>query len=169
MTDLSADPTTLRAFDMVVAISEDAINKQLDLLYNTPAETLPLPQPGTQQPTQKFLLSHAVSMHYPILGLDGKPKLNPDGTPKISKTGIDGWIAAPKVKINSRKNLSATVILTFIKNPDPNATGNVDTTYSTYDGEGEDAELVTLNIDNWSVSWDADLSSTDIQKIEEGE
>jgi hypothetical protein len=167
LTDLSADPATLRAFDMVIAISEDAINKQLDLLYNTPVTTLPLPQPGTQQPKQDYLISHAVSMHYPILGLDGKPKLNPDGTPKISKTGIDGWIAAPKIKINSRKNLSSTVILTFIKNPDPNATGNVDTTYTTYEGEGEDAELVTLNIDNWSVSWDADLSSADIQAIEE--
>lgn len=165
----SNDPTTLRAFDMAVAISEEALNKQLDLLYHTPVKTLPLPQPGTTQPKQEYLIKHDVSMHYPETDPDGNVILNEDGSALMSASGIDGWIAPPTITINPRSKMSSTVTIKFIKNPDPNATGNVDTTYTYLQIVGRTVQEKKIIINDWSISWDCDLKSTEIQAIQEGE
>jgi hypothetical protein len=161
----SNDPTTLKAFDMAVAISEEALNKQLDLLYHTPVKPLPLPEPGTTQPAQEYLIQRAVRMHYPETG--------PDGEEIESDAGIDGWIAPPAITIHARDKMSSTVTLKFIPNPDPNATGDLNTSYVyqqiVRNKEGKKViEDKKININNWTISWDCDLRATNIQAVQEG-
>ena len=161
----SNNPATLKAFDMAVAISEEALNKQLDLLYHTPVNPLPLPEPGTVPPLQEYLIQRNVRMHY--------PKINADGTEGDSDEGIDGWIAPPAITIHARDKMSSTVTLKFIQNPDPNASGDLNTYYLyeeiVRNKEGKKVvEDKKININNWTVSWDCDLRPANIQGIQEG-
>jgi len=72
-------------------------------------------------------------------------------------------IAPPSVVINDRKAMSATITLKFIANPD----GPGDSLYHYWLGNGSRAKEYTSNINGWSISWDADLSSQEIQQLQE--
>ncbi|TKX20950.1 hypothetical protein C1H76_6801 [Elsinoe australis] len=170
MSDLpSNDTNSLKGFDLVLSITEPAINNQLELLYNTPIKPVPLPQPGTTQPTPDYLINHALELHPPMMEKDMLTyKKNPDGTVKYSKGGVVGWIAAPSIKLNPRKSLSSTVTLKFIQNPDPKNGLNLDSVYRRWVApEEEEGYWAETNISGWSFSWDADLSSKEIQTMQE--
>lgn len=76
---------------------------------------------------------------------------------------IERRIAPPTVKINNRKDMNVTISLKFITNPD----GPGDSLYTYWLGAGPEAEEVSEPINGWSISWDADLWSQEIQQLQE--
>lgn len=175
MSTPSNNETTLKAFDMVLAISEEAINNQLELLYNTPAKSVPLPVPGTSQPVTDYLIKRDVSMHAPEYLPDGslvtfQPPHPKAGEIMLREDGVDGWIYPPRVELLPRKSLKAQLFLKFRSNPNPNP-GSDEPTKSVYTywvGRGRNSQKHEVELDEWSVSWEADLSSEDIHSLQEG-
>ncbi|KAJ4303814.1 hypothetical protein N0V90_002715 [Kalmusia sp. IMI 367209] len=102
-------------------------------------------------------------MRYRLVDKSGKILKKADGTERWSSDSVKGWIAPPTIVINNRKSMSATITLKFIANPD----GPGDSQYTYWLGSGPDAEEVSEPINNWSISWDADLSSQEIQQLQE--
>ncbi|KAI0402759.1 hypothetical protein F4802DRAFT_599720 [Xylaria palmicola] len=128
---------TISGFDIVLSLSEEAINKQLQKLYDTPVDdNKPLPPPleidkfGTLEPT-KYLINRRLSVHF----LNEK-QTRLQGKRVNRRDGIDAYINCPKVRFRPpvamdtktdpvRKYRTASIEITFTK-----------------DEQGEDSKLL---------------------------
>ena len=179
----SEDSDTLRGYDMVVSISEDAINKQFQYLWETPIPPKLVPKPvslaGFEAPPRaKYYINHDISIHarqyrtYESLSAALRPKERPANglIPFTLSDGIDGHILAPTVSFcaqgdKSRDFRSVRITLKFFRDetaPD----GLKDSTITYFDKYLRiDCKAV---INDCTVTWLANIGSADIENIMDG-
>ncbi|KAF2001296.1 hypothetical protein P154DRAFT_575362 [Amniculicola lignicola CBS 123094] len=162
MANPSDNPGTLKGFDMLLAISQPAINDQLRFLYDTPKEDS-LPIPGTSM-IQDYLISHKISMHTPLIDEETNAlMLDEQGSVLYDKCGVDGWISCPAVTI--QENGVTRVQFSFIFSSEaPEGTGDTLYTYRSI-GRYGNTILKTRSLTGWKVSWEADLRVQEIDSM----
>jgi hypothetical protein len=154
------DLGSIAGYDLVLAISEEAINHQLQLLYDheIPSDDLPPPIPiaGAAPPHQaNYLINHNLSIH-----------LKDPDTGEVLPTGIDGHIACPKISFPAATNYRlAQVTITFKR--DENV-AVPDSIYTYWDVSGMQPKIKKENINGFTMSWQVDLARQDIQDVQKG-
>jgi hypothetical protein len=83
--DKNFEKGTLAGFDAALSISNEAINKQLEILYDTPVS-----RPVTGGP--KHLIDHELHLHDMVM--------TTDNTMVPSPNGLDAYICCPKMLLN---------------------------------------------------------------------
>ncbi|THH11238.1 hypothetical protein EW146_g8116 [Bondarzewia mesenterica] len=141
---MSAIPGTLAEYDMILSISEAAIDAQLAVLFNTPNPT-----------------NFDVNLIPNVMKLGYISYNQKTGKYQPSKVGVTANIQCPTVEITdlgdgATKWRSIRLVI------------HMDSGSLTYwDVSGSDPELDHLDVSGWTVSWVAQLGSRDIQNIEE--
>jgi hypothetical protein len=154
------DLGSIAGYDLVLAISEEAINHQLQLLYDheIPSDDLSPPTlvDGAAPPPQaNYLINHNLSIH-----------LKDPDTGEVLPTGIDGHIACPKISFPADPNHRlAQVTITF--KSDEKATVH-DSIYTYWDVSGMQPKIKKQNINGFTMSWQVDLTRQDIQDVQKG-
>ncbi|KDQ59174.1 hypothetical protein JAAARDRAFT_78014 [Jaapia argillacea MUCL 33604] len=146
---MTATAGTLSEYDMILSISEQAINDQFLVLFNTPNPTDP-DDDGDDIPN---LIPNVMKLGYLTRNKQGK--IVP------SKVGVTAEIDSPTVELTKvgdggvdYRSLRLTIHMTS-------------GTLTYWDVSGEEPELDNLPVDGWTVSWVAQIGSRDIQDIEE--
>lgn len=178
---MSANPTstpyTLNEFDIVLSISEAAINAQFLHLFLTPLSVLdangnpidaPPPQPGDPEP--EYLISHRLSLKMHSKGRDG----------------LFGWIECPRVDFvnlspSADRKRTVKVSFKFLDNK-PGFEGDEDRGLPAYDPKYDSSckvwdnstldddgrpSLVSSPLNGCTVSFEANLGKANIQQIME--
>lgn len=164
---ISDRPGSLAGYDIVLAISEEAVNAQLEKLYCTPITRGPLPRPSklpgfAPLPQSKYLINHALSI-FRMLEDD-------DGRPVKAQNGIDGYIECPRIRFRSRDDdkdktyRHAHVELTF-KRDDEDKKDSV-LHHWVIGAAGPRLKRQTIN--GYTLSWQVRVSQEDVSKIMEG-
>ena len=162
-------PGYLSQFDMVLSISQDAMNRQLRHLYDTPLPGQPLSNPTITKrtlssshslkktPETEYLISHTLDIETP----DGLSELSAKiGSPKVSWDNLS--IAASPGR---------TIKMTF-----PFLEGStikkwkVDENAKKREKHGPpQLKEVSTSVKGYSMSFEASIGRSDIKKVEEGE
>ncbi|KAJ3535988.1 hypothetical protein NM208_g6909 [Fusarium decemcellulare] len=156
---------TLSEFDIVLSISEEAINRQFKKLYDTKIDQGgPLPPPpgledlGVAPPVKtEYLINHDLQIHLAEMG---------DNGPEVDyEAGIVGHIRSPKIDLhNTSTPNTARISLTF-EQVDGTETPN--SVYNYWVGKGRNAKIKTTVINEWTMSWEAKLGQANIKNIVE--
>ncbi|KAG5796115.1 hypothetical protein H9Q69_004848 [Fusarium xylarioides] len=161
------EPGTLAGFDQLLTISQEAVNAQLEVLYNTEVDP-----PIKDGPTH--LINHELHFH-------AKKKLS-SGKEVIAKDGLDGWILCPKVEFGGQKVTDevdkyrlAVIRFKFRKAEDweldDNPGKNRDSVFRykevvDQDEDGRDVfEWPEVVINGWEISWRVLIDSQNIQDV----
>ena len=170
---ISDRPNTFAGFDVVVSISEEAVNSQLSRLYNTTLATEGRLIPSSKLknfkplPASQHLINHQLSLH-----LINKKASTPENI-VYRKTGIDGFIDCPKVRFRPEEYDAATgnAVEKYkrayleIKFKRDVITG-ADSTMTYYDEDaGENAKLV---LNDCTMVWGVKIGSKDVVNVMEG-
>ncbi|KAK3996637.1 hypothetical protein QBC44DRAFT_355361 [Cladorrhinum sp. PSN332] len=159
-------PRTISGFDIVLSLSEEAVNAQLKKLYDTPIDVgNPLPPPTEVDrfqplPATGHLINHRMKVHL----LKDKP--GPDGKPVPRKDGIDGYIQCPKIRFRPpvdmdvktdplRKYRYASIEITFTKDED-----NKDSILTYFDANEEG--FVPFTLTGKAMSWAVNVVQEDV-------
>ncbi|KAL6705342.1 hypothetical protein ACN47E_007152 [Coniothyrium glycines] len=168
---ISERPDTIAGFDLVVAISEEAVNGQLSKLYRTkltPERLVPpsqLKNVKAQHPSE-HLINHKFSIH--LLN----KKLSTAGNPVYRTTGINGFIECPKVRFRpedydskteeaAEKYKKAYLEITFKMDEASGA----DSTMVYYDKDIERNETIVLS--GCTMVWGVKIGRKDIENVME--
>lgn len=163
-------PGTIAEYDVVLSISEEAINRQFELLYKTPVDKLALPPPpGMEErgaappPPSKYLINHDLEIHIAAPMPGGKSDIDYD-------EGIFGHIKPPRVSFKeSGSENKARVTLEFERVESFNDEDKKDSIFAQWVGRGPNAKIESTTINGWTMSWDVRLGQTNIQDIMTGE
>ncbi|KAK3370405.1 hypothetical protein B0H63DRAFT_564577 [Podospora didyma] len=166
---ISDRPGSIAGFDVVVSISEEAVNGQLLKLYKTPLTEQRLIPPSKLKnfkplPASKHLINHQLSLH-----LLNKSASTPE-KPVYRKTGIDSFIDCPKVRFRPEeydpavgnavdKYKKAYLEIKFKRD---DVTGK-DSTLVYYDQDKE--ENATLVLNDCTMVWGVKIGRKDVENV----
>lgn len=178
---MAAAPGSLADYDIVLSISEEAINRQLGLLYSKKITTtgnpddLPPPTPlegGGAAAPSTYLINHDLEIHVT------------DTTGELDKkTGIFGHIECPTVSFtNVKQNDHRRVRVSFkFKRDESKVEPAVvdpkdvvpsidckDSMFWYWVVKGRTAIPTPQIINGWTMSWEARIGRRDIQDIMQG-
>lgn len=156
---MAVTPGTIAEFDIILSISEEAINRQLNLLYDKKIEIDDLPVPTEVEnaapaaPAQ-YLINHDLEIH--LKDEDGELDMT---------AGISGHIKCPKISF------------TDVPAPNDFRTARMSFTFERVEGiEKPDSTYTrwvkgkpkSTPINGWTMSWLVKLGRNDIQNVMEG-
>ncbi|KAF4428350.1 ankyrin repeat-containing [Fusarium acutatum] len=150
---------TLSEFDIVLSISQEAINRQFKKLYNTPIDQKePLPPPpgleelGIAPPVKsKYLINHDLEIHVM------------EGGELDNDSGIVGHIQSPTIDLHSSsKPNTARVSLTFER---VEGAERPDSVFNYWFGKGKKAEIKSFIINGWTMTWEVKLGQANIKNM----
>jgi hypothetical protein len=153
-------PGTLAEFDIVLSISEEAINRQLRLLYDKKIDDDDLPVPteieGLAPAAQaKYLINHDLEIHT----RNDHGETNMEG-------GISGHITCPKISF------------TDVPSPNDFHTARISFQFECVEGAAKPNSTYTewsnmmprrTTIDGWTVSWLVEIGRKEINNVMEGQ
>lgn len=161
----TATPNTLNEFDIVLSLTEAALNAQFLHLFLTEIDDEESSEDDTSQQTiTKYLIDHTFT-------LKASAK---------SKAGIFGHIECPRVDMNlgdgNDKKRTVRIVIKFLHNK-PGTTGDkdagipaydpiFDSVFKYWDSDDDDRQLISKAINGWSFAIEANLGKADIQDIE---
>lgn len=161
---------SLKGYDIVLSVSEEAINQQLQKLYDTKI-TKGLPPPTklkdfVQLPQPKHLINHDFSLHAYYQDEDDKEFYE-------DPNGIDGHIEAPKLRFRPRdqsdesaKFRKAHVELTF-KRDEAAPEGKKDSLLS-YTPKRAGAKPKSMIINGYTISWQVNIAQQKMVDVVKG-
>jgi hypothetical protein len=155
----SATPGTLAEYDIVLSISEEAINRQFKLLYDKkiPEGSALPPPPGMEAegiappPRSKYLINHDLEIHIASEGLDGKPEID-------YEEGIIAHIKCP----NSGTSNKGRIEFEFQRDE---SADKPDSVFAYWVGKGKSAQIKSQVINGYTMSWEVDVGQKNIQDI----
>jgi hypothetical protein len=164
---MPAEPGSIADYDIVLSISEEAINRQLQLLYNKPvggSADLPPPIPtpnsaAAPPPQSEYLINHELVIH-----------LKDDDGNVDEKSGIKGHVECPTVKFTNvgTGSGSPSARISYKFKSDPSAGDAADSVFNYWSGFGPSAKLKSLNINGFTMFWQANLQRADIMDVMKG-
>ena len=163
-------PGTIAEYDIVLSLSEEAINRQFQLLYDKtidgPAMNPPpgMETEGVASPVpSKYLINHHLEIHIAhAMGAGKKPKIDYD-------EGIFGHIKSPRVSFrDSGTENKGRVVFEFQRDESVVDVKKQDSLFAQWVGIGRSAEIEKTNINGWTMSWDVKLGQSNIQNIMTG-
>lgn len=167
---MGIDEGTLHGYDLVIAISQEAIDKQLEKLYLTEVSN---PVEGGP----KFLIDHELHLH--------KKFTTDDGQLLTAKTGLDAFVYCPKIDLcgdSTKPNHNVAKVKFKFRRAEP---GEV-TEREKLAGKSEDSiltyEVITgydeegrtkydrkyLVVNDWEISWEATVTKEEIVDVLKG-
>ena len=155
-----AAPGYISKFNMVLSISEAALNRQLKHLYDTPAPKQPMPPPPpAPKPQTEYLIKHNLDIEVDVV--DGE---------------LHGFIEPPKVSWadfhgSAAKDSKVKMMFKFQNNLDgkPKKDGTFTWSEIVKDKNGKKSVLDHDTIINrYTMTFEASIGRADIQHIEEG-
>jgi hypothetical protein len=156
---MAVTPGTIAEFDIVLSVSEEAINKQLNLLYIKEIKSDDLPVPtkvknAAPAAPAKYLINHDLEIH--LEDEDGELDM---------EAGISGHIKCPKISFTDvpAPNDFRTARMSFTFEQVKDAT-KPDSTYSRW----VKGKPKRTPINGWTMSWLVKLGRKDIQNVMEG-
>jgi hypothetical protein len=171
MVKISERGDSLSGYDIVIAISEETINAQLEKLYSTPIEPGRLPPPSMVKnykpmPATGHLINHNFVLH----ALNQKKSIE-SGKEVYRADGIDGFIHSPKVRFRrsvadptgadvTSKFKKAHIEMTFKKD---NQTGK-SSILSYFDPE-DPGSLSELILDGHTICWSVKIARRDVEDV----
>ncbi|ORX91991.1 hypothetical protein K493DRAFT_409035 [Basidiobolus meristosporus CBS 931.73] len=159
-------PGTLAGYDIVLSVSEEAVNAQLQKLYDTPITRGPLPLPTKMKgyaplPQTQYLINHDFSLH----------ELTKSGAPR--KDGIEAHIACPKVRFRAPPESTGAVChrsayLELIFRRDESAPeGKKDSVFTFWNTDGDDGPFLDKQVINdYTVTWQVNLGRKHISDVQ---
>ncbi|KAK4693894.1 hypothetical protein P7C71_g3587, partial [Lecanoromycetidae sp. Uapishka_2] len=162
----TATSGSLAEYDVMLSISEEAINRQFKLLYNKEISTSDeVPPPSAivlddaaSPPKAKYLINHEMEVHLAYEEEDGKKAIDYD-------TGIFGHIRCPFISLNVSGS-SNTARISFRFKRDSNSK-QPDSIFAYWVGIGKQAKVKKEVINDYTMSWDVKLGQRDIQNVTE--
>ena len=167
---MGIDAGTLHGYDLVIAISQEAIDLQLEKLYGTEVSN---PVPGGP----KFLIDHELHLH---------EKVPVEGGQMIQlRTGLDAFVYCPKIDLcgdSTQPNNNVAKVKFKFRRAEP---GEV-TERERLDGKSEDSILThevfkgydrrgkpdydekQEVINEWEISWEATVTKQEIADVLKG-
>jgi hypothetical protein len=149
--NMTAAPGSIADYDIVLSISEAAINRQLQILYNTPisddsSDDLPPPTEvanGAPAAPSKYLINHDLEIH--LKDEDGNLDM---------EAGITAHIDPPTVTFNSfgKTNDFRTGRISFKFKKDGSSAAP-DSFYKYWSGHGPTSKLKSFNLNGYTMSW----------------
>ena len=164
---------TLAGYDIVLAVSEEAVNAQLDKLYKTPITRGPLPPPTelpnyAPAPQAKYLINHDMSLHE-------MKKSKKTGLMEKSKEGIDAHIECPRIRFRPRGKVHSTmqyraafVEITF-KRDDDAPEDSKDSVLASWDTSQSPPELTHTIVNGYTMSWQVLVAQERIHDVMNGQ
>ncbi|KAF2133763.1 hypothetical protein P153DRAFT_380945 [Dothidotthia symphoricarpi CBS 119687] len=157
---MASNINALANYDIVLAISNEAINAQFEELYRKelPEDLLPPDfEPGDQVALPRP--SHYINHDFKVLikedGVEDEQELQ----------GIDGHIKCPVVTIHPEKSGVAIVSLTFEHDESVSETDKKDSFLQHLVVEKRQASINRLNINGWTFSWECSIAIKDIDDV----
>ncbi|KUJ19605.1 uncharacterized protein LY89DRAFT_496240 [Mollisia scopiformis] len=161
----AATPGTLAEYDIILSISEEAINRQFQILYDKKIDekggALP-PPPGMEQdgvappPPSKYLINHELEIHLAEEGLSGQPEID-------YESGIIGHTKCPKVSFkDSGTSNKGRISFEFER---VETAKEPDSVFKYWVGKGKAAETRSQVINGYTMSWEVNLGQKNIQDI----
>ncbi|KAF3930369.1 hypothetical protein ABW20_dc0108898 [Dactylellina cionopaga] len=161
---------TLQGYDQLVAISQEAIQAQLEVLYNT--EIDPPLQNGP-----KYLINHEMHFHEQKMSSKTKKMIT-------LKKGIDAYICCPRVEfggisVTDETDKYRVAVIRFkfraaeeweISDEEARQ-GRQKNSIFIYEDKDEDDEgneisiYPEVNINDWEISWEAQIDKKNIQNV----
>jgi len=163
-----ATPGTIAEYDIVLSISEEAINAQFQLLYNKTIAGTPLkPPPGLKNvappPPSKYLINHDLEIHVAEPNGDGTSSIDMEG-------GLFAHIKCPRVSFrDSGTTNKARVEIEFQRDETVKDEKRKDSVYMEWVGPRRHPELKPTIVTGWKMSWIVDLGMQNIQDIMTGQ
>ena len=152
------EPDYISKFNMVLSVSQAAINRQLKHLYDTPAPNQPLPPPKGPNPPTKYLIDHKLDISIEVV--DGE---------------LSGFIEAPQVswsdfRGSAAKDSKVKMLFKFQENQGGDRENDSTFSWSEIVKINGKKELVDHDavINGYTMSFEASIGRADIQQIEEG-
>lgn len=156
---MSVTPGTIAEFDIVLSVSEEAINKQLRLLYEKKIDDDDLPIPteveGAAPAAQaKYLINRDIEIH--IKDEDGELDM---------QEGLSAHIKCPKISFTDvpAPNDFRTARMSFTFERVEGA-ANPDSTYTRW----VKGKTKSDPINGWTMSWLVTIGRKDINNVMEG-
>lgn len=162
------DAGTLAGYDQLLSISQEAVQRQLEMLYGTQVEP---PIPGG--PTH--LINHEMHFHL--------KKTLKNGKVVDFKDGIDAYVCCPKIEFGGQsisdevdKYRTAVIRFKFRRAEDWEVGENTHRdsifTYKEVVDQDEEGRDVTVFhdvvINDWEISWNTLIDKKDIQDVLKG-
>ncbi|KAL8823006.1 MAG: hypothetical protein Q9191_006269 [Dirinaria sp. TL-2023a] len=162
----SATTGSLAEHDIILSISEEAINRQFSLLYNKPIHTdksLP-PPPGTKlssgavtAPAQ-YLINHDLQIYRQYTNKQKQLAFD-------KQTGIFAHIKCPKISLQTDEVNTATITFEFQR---VEGAAAPDSEFRSWVGAPPDMEVVPQSINGWTMSWKVRIGEHQFGNIETG-
>lgn len=162
-----ASPGSLAEYDIILSISEEAINRQFDLLYKKKIPdggALP-PPPGMEAegvaspPPAKYLINHDLEIHIADEGLTGEAEID-------YEAGIFAHIKCPKVSFKDSGTSNKGRIMFEFEGVE--GAKEPDSLFRYWVGKGKNAETRSQNINGYTMSWEVNVGQHNIQDIAAG-
>jgi hypothetical protein len=175
---ISEHPDTIAGYDIVVGVSEESVNAQLQKLYDTPIASASLPPPRQLAkfkplPASEHLINRRLSLHM-LNALKSSP-----GKPVYQKKGIDGHIKCPKLRF--RPSLEAKISddpaamykkahveITFERNENAPAGTEKDSVLVYLDSEEDPPAYKNMVINGYTIAWTVKIARRDVQDVMNG-
>ncbi|KAL8835442.1 MAG: hypothetical protein Q9170_003319 [Blastenia crenularia] len=147
----SATTGSLAEYDIILSISEEAINRQFELLYKKPIHTnksLP-PPPGTKLPSgavtapAQYLINHDLQIYRQYTNKAKQLAFD-------KKTGIFAHIKCPKISLQTNEANTASITFEFVR---VEGAAVPDSEFRSWVGAPPEMEVVGQAINGWTMSW----------------
>ena len=162
----SATRGSIAEHDIVISISEEAINRQFDLLYTKLIrENKSLPPPpglklksGVVTTPSKYLINHDLNIFDIYTDKNGARKFDPEA-------GIFGHIKCPTISLKEAESNTARITFEFQRD----ATAPIpDSVFKEWVGRGREAEIKPTTINGWKMSWKVKLGENKFGDFKKG-
>lgn len=167
MANLESTTTgSLAEHDIILSVSEEAINRQFQLLYNKPIhadKSLP-PPPGTKLPSgavtapARFLINHDLRIYRQYTNRERELAFD-------DKTGIFAHIKSPKISLQTDEVNTATITFEFVR---VKGAAAPDSEFRSWLGAPPDMEVVAQPINGWTMSWKVRIGEHNFGDIQKG-
>ncbi|KAJ5726253.1 uncharacterized protein N7483_007610 [Penicillium malachiteum] len=156
---ISEHPDTIAGYDIVVGVSEESVNAQLQKLYDTPIVSASLPPPRRLAkfqalPASKHLINHRMSLHMlnSLKSSPGKLRFRPTLEAKISDDPA-AMYKKPHVEITFERNENAPV-------------GTEKDSVLVYlDSEEDPPTYKNMVINGYTIAWTVKIARRDVQDV----
>jgi hypothetical protein len=162
------DPGTLEGYDQVISISQEAINRQLEVLYQT---ELDQPTPNGA----RHLINHEMHFH---------KRITEEENEWVEEQGIDAYVCCPRIELGGETVTDkgerfrvAVIRFKFRQREEWEAGEDTEKPRDSilcYEykrlvrGERPNLEYPYVIINDWEISWETLIASEDIQSVMEG-
>jgi hypothetical protein len=163
---MPAEIGSLADYDAILSISEEAINRQLQLLYDKKIEVSDDLPPPTQTPVANgapaapshYLINHELEIHL----FDDQGILD-------EEEGLSGHIECPKISftdVNLPNNFrTGKISFKFKKDP---ASANPNSVFNYWSGRGRSATIKSVPLNEYTMSWEVNFGRFDVHNVMEG-